>query len=172
MIWGMFMIEFFGEWNEESKNFIITVTKKWIRLAATLTMIMTGILFGTLSFAEGETGIYCRVAVAFCLTIYIIAMIFPNLAASNKKILTGCPYRITIEDEKIVCDGSVEVEYYSKDILDVKKVLDYGSFYYIKFYFRDIIPCLCQKDLIVKGTIEEFEELFADRLVRKIRKTK
>ena len=166
------MIEFFGEWNEESKSFIIAFAKKWIRLAAKLTMIMTGILFGTLSFAEGETGIYCRVAVAFCLTIYIIAMIFPNLAVSNKKILARCPNRITIEDEKIVCDGSVEVEYCSKDILDVKKVLDYGSFYFIKFYFDGSTLYLCQKDLIVKGTIEEFEELFADRLVRKIRKIK
>ena len=31
---------------------------------------------------------------------------------------------------------------------------------------------MCQKDLIVEGTIEEFEELFADKLVRKTPKEK
>ena len=50
----------------------------------------------------------------------------------------------------------------------VKKVLDYGEFYYImvnRFDFNNGV--LCQKNLITEGTIEEFETIFKDKLVRK-----
>lgn len=51
---------------------------------------------------------------------------------------------------------------------DVKKVIDKGDFYDILFYFPNRwTNCICQKDLIVEGTIEEFEKLFEDKIVRK-----
>ena len=31
--------------------------------------------------------------------------------------------------------------------------------------------CICQKDLIIEGTIEEFEKLFEDKIVRKYETT-
>lgn len=54
----------------------------------------------------------------------------------------------------------------------VKKVLDYGEFYYImvnRFDFANGV--YCQKSLITEGTIEEFEAIFKDKLVRKTMKT-
>ena len=46
---------------------------------------------------------------------------------------------------------------------------DYGECYYFKFNFgeRDRF-FVCQKSLLTEGTIEEFEELFEDVIVRKI----
>lgn len=35
---------------------------------------------------------------------------------------------------------------------------------------QESINCLCQKDLIVEGTIEEFEERFSEYIVRKTKK--
>ena len=51
---------------------------------------------------------------------------------------------------------------------EVKRVEDYGDFYRIIFYFPHCDRfCICQKDLITQGTIEEFEEMFAGYIVKK-----
>lgn len=53
----------------------------------------------------------------------------------------------------------------------VKKVLDYGEFYYIMVNRFDFVNgVFCQKNLITEGTIEEFEAIFKDKLVRKTMK--
>ena len=69
--------------------------------------------------------------------------------------------------------GEKEDNYAGKEVIDVKKVIDKGNFYIILFYFpHKDVNFICQKDLIVEGTIEEFEELFEGKIVRKIKKTK
>lgn len=50
----------------------------------------------------------------------------------------------------------------------VRKVYDYGEFYFISFRFGKI-SCyfICQKSLLTQGTIEDFEKLFDGKIVRK-----
>ena len=50
---------------------------------------------------------------------------------------------------------------------EVLEVIDMGTWYRFKYNTKINILAVCQKDLIVEGTLEEFEELFADKLVRK-----
>ena len=50
---------------------------------------------------------------------------------------------------------------------DVLEVTDMGAWYKFKYNLTINVFTVCQKDLIVEGTLEEFEELFADKLVRK-----
>ncbi len=51
---------------------------------------------------------------------------------------------------------------------DINKILDYGDYYRIVFYvLSKKVLCICEKSLIKQGTIEEFEELFKDYIVRK-----
>ena len=55
----------------------------------------------------------------------------------------------------------------NSDISKVKKVCDYGEYYDIVFpaiYFTSIY--VCQKDLLSKGSIEEFENIFSGKIVR------
>jgi len=75
--------------------------------------------------------------------------------------------KVEIEDGVIDC-VSLDKKSHLKSVEDVKKVIDMGSCYYIKFYFPpEIATCFCQKDLLVEGTIEEFEKLFEGKIVRK-----
>ena len=55
------------------------------------------------------------------------------------------------------------------DINKIKQVVDYGEFYYVVFYMGMlfVIGAMCQKNLLTKGTLEEFEAKFVDKLVRK-----
>ncbi|MBR2876532.1 MAG: hypothetical protein IKC01_05295 [Clostridia bacterium] len=68
------------------------------------------------------------------------------------------------DEIKLISDKSRLVNYISR----VKAVYDYGEFYEIKFpaiYFTTI--CICQKDLLSKGSIEEFENIFSGKIVRR-----
>lgn len=77
------------------------------------------------------------------------------------------PYHIIIEDELII--GKYKETERSGETLNVKKVIDYGDFYDIVFCVPRWRNCVCQKDLITQGTIEEFEQLFEDKIVRKVK---
>ena len=82
----------------------------------------------------------------------------------GRKALT--PNRIYITDNKMVCITDKLTEKRSVEL--VKKVYDYGEFYFISFYFGKI-SCyfICQKSLLTQGTIEDFEKLFDGKIVRK-----
>ena len=50
----------------------------------------------------------------------------------------------------------------------VKRVVDYGEWYDFVFYYSDRdLYFVCQKSLLTKGTLEEFEALFEGKIVRK-----
>lgn len=81
------------------------------------------------------------------------------------------PTRITIDIKENEIFGEYRKGAGNRSIDDVKKVIDMGEFYDILFYFpSQWSNCICQKDLIVEGTIEEFEKLFEDKIVRKYEK--
>lgn len=53
----------------------------------------------------------------------------------------------------------------------IKKIEDYGEFYQIKLYLASYVGFafnifICQKDLLTKGTLEEFEKMFKNKIVR------
>ncbi len=84
--------------------------------------------------------------------------------------------RIEITEDYAYC------EYYEKWILNgapvklnreteqVTDVQDFGEYYII--YFSEIFrtKCfICQKEALIQGSIEEFEKLFEDKLVRQVK---
>jgi len=92
----------------------------------------------------------------------IFCLIFPFMV--YKSMLPG---KIELEDgivEYVSVDGKSSL----RSVDGVKKVVDEGSYYHIKFSFPiGMAICFCQKDLLVEGTIEEFEKLFEGKIVRK-----
>ncbi len=51
-----------------------------------------------------------------------------------------------------------------QNVRNVRWVLDFGEWYHIVFRSKfDQGRFVCQKDLLVKGTIEEFESLFEEK---------
>lgn len=78
------------------------------------------------------------------------------------------PHSITITDETISFTGE-KLAFY-RDINKIKSIEDFGTFYFFKMYFPNGNGTfICQKDLIIEGTIEEFEKLFEGKIVRKIK---
>ena len=54
---------------------------------------------------------------------------------------------------------------------DARKLVEYDDYYYI-YYKNSSIPIICQKNLLIEGTLEEFEKVFSCKIVRKNKKSR
>ena len=91
-----------------------------------------------------------------------------NTKLYKESFVESLPQSIIIENGEVETVGTGELSYKCKSIQDIKEIRDMGNFYAIIFYFPNMDRrFICQKDLLVEGTIEEFEELFKDKIVRK-----
>ena len=87
---------------------------------------------------------------------------FPQ-SEKEKRQLT--PYLIYVEDGYIISKSEKNEEY--RALQDVDVVYDHGEFYELKFPFGKVSNnFICQKSLLTKGTLEDFETLFADKIVK------
>ena len=76
------------------------------------------------------------------------------------------PHRIYLENDTITCIAEKYVE--TKFWEDVKVVNDYGEFYELIFPFGNASDkFICQKSLLSNGKIEDFENLFGEKIVKK-----
>lgn len=92
---------------------------------------------------------------------------YRKLYGKSGKIYDGeLSWHIVIESDIISAEGIQRSE--TRFLKDVKKVVDMGDWYKIYFYFPNKSNIfICQKDLIIQGTIDEFERLFQEKIVRK-----
>lgn len=75
-------------------------------------------------------------------------------------------YHITIDTEKIIVETPLWTKPLQKPIKKIKKILDEGDCYYV--IYSDLDNCIvCQKNLLIEGTIEEFEKIFQNKIKRK-----
>lgn len=153
------MICFLGIIDNASKKYLL---RKMIKKIFMLFVIMF-IFLGTPSiFIAIKLQIYPFLIISFFTSICPFLILFLSY---REYIAT----RITIDTEEIQIEARANCRICG--IEEVEKILDYGSFFDIKIYSpTKIFNCICQKDLIVEGTIEKFEKLFEDKIVRKYKK--
>lgn len=76
------------------------------------------------------------------------------------------PKRIVIDGNHITSISNRFAD--TKSIADIKAVYDHGTFYELTFPIGKLSnQFFCQKDLLIQGTLVEFENLFSDRIIRK-----
>lgn len=96
--------------------------------------------------------------------LFIIIPLLVRMPKSKREKISITPKKICIEDEYMICIADKYEEY--RAISDVKSVLDHGDFYELIFQFGKLSEkFICQKNLLMKGSLEEFELLFKDKLI-------
>lgn len=96
------------------------------------------------------------------LAIVVVVFLVPK---GKKEHFAMLPKRIYTDGECIVCVADRYTE--SKFIDDVKKVIDHGEYYELCFPFGKISEkFICQKSLLTRGSIREFEALFKGKITR------
>ena len=150
------MIEFKGK--VTSKNAIKSqgrMLKTFLIICAAIAMLFMLVLLGAHWF-------FRTLILAMIPTIIIVFIIIPN------KYMAFLPERLFIDTEERTIVSQVNGQRETFKMLDaVTKVEDHGDYY--AFYFNNRISGLgfvAQKDLITQGTIEEFEYIFEEVLVR------
>lgn len=92
-------------------------------------------------------------------------MYIPSFLPPTKSFVEYMPNNILInlEEETIVYKNKTTEMFHM--ISDIEAIEDHGDFYKIKFAVGDKNPYyVLQKDLIVQGTIEEFEKHFENKI--------
>ena len=156
------MIKFSGEMSEISKNLIICANRKGGTLIGAMIAIFFLIPILILTFVWSPFAL-----------LFIIPLVFVVALAGipPKDLNKIAPYEILTEEFD---DGTYLVavftdgHYLKKSLNSIKRIIDLGEAYYISFRTRPYyFNFLCQKDLLVEGTLEEFEQLFDGKIIRK-----
>ena len=152
------MIEFRGKISNDCKKYIIKRAKLISFLASSLVASVFLIPFIFLTIKN----LTFLIAVISLLFVPFISFI----PIPEKSVNLLIPISIKIYDNKIQSNGNKFN--YLRNIESVKKIIDYGEWYQIYFYYsKRCENFICQKDLIKVGTIEEFEKFFEGKIVRK-----
>ena len=155
------MIEFNGYLSGEAEKFFWKHSRRTVLLILYLTFLIMLPIFLIISINTNYWKLL-DVYIAFCLTTPLFLFI-PKTKKEKEKLTLK---RIFVEGEYIVCQKNKDEDY--RLIEDTEKVIDYGTFYYIHFPFgKKSENFICQKDLLTKGTLEEFESLFEGKIIRK-----
>jgi len=94
-----------------------------------------------------------------------------RLPKSEKRRNKFLPFNVCVCDDYIVVRTKIGIE--SRNIEDVKKIYDYGEWYAFIFPIGKVsINFICQKSLLSKGSLEEFESLFEGKIEDKTKKCK
>ncbi len=159
------MIKFSGRIDYELKKQILKQRDRqlgWLMLGAA---IICGT--GTLIISILNGAVYYKLLVP---TVVIIVMSIISLIAPqpNNCFRIDWNYTVSIVNGKIY-----KVQFQQPDVVKevnkIKKVIDEGKWYTI-IYSGLSNAIICQKNLLVEGTLEEFETIFAGKIKRRGRK--
>ena len=157
------MVEFYGELSDECKiDFAIRRSKRsgfiflFVSMVVAIILLICGILRNTWIYALPVIGLF------------IVFTIIAYLPMKSRVLKFKIPSHIIVNNHKIstyaVIGGQAPIE---KPLDKIKKVIDVGKWYYIIFKHGDITNAwVIEKRLIVSGSIEEFEEIFASILIK------
>ena len=173
------MIEFRGTVSDKFKLYLVKWNLYGSAISFSVATIIVGILITIVALLWEKAFLGFTVICAIGAIFWFIPVMMFSTRAGRKKFMAGMensvPIKVSINNEVM----TVEYDEISDDMFGekefiiplsaVKKVVDVGDWYhFIGFEVKGKgLYCVCQKDLLTKGTLEEFEELFADKIVRK-----
>ena len=152
------MIVFQGELSAKSKEYMLkSYRKKHSRYLFVFSLVSAAV-WGFLGF---KTNVWILFGSGMGVSLFMMILSFlPNVVYEEKYFnKNNIPNIVTIDDEYIEIEG--DVAYSKRKIEDVKSIIETEDFYYFNFYLPYEMNFLCQKDLLVTGSIEEFEERFS-----------
>ena len=153
------MLEFLGNISEKNKNFIIR-KEKLVFFFASVIPVIIGIILTIIAAIKLDL---IWLVFLFPLLFFLMIPLFP---IKGKTLDLMIPIKIVIDGDTIISEGNNFKN--TKNISDVKKIIDFGDYYRIYFKWpKKSYKFLCQKSLLVEGTIKDFEKLFENKIIKK-----
>lgn len=157
------MIEFYGKITGECRQYIMKREAIVACVAFTVAAVLVSIPIVILSVTYDPLIWIAMSFPAVTAVCGFIPLLLKDYGLSDAKLIF--PIKISVdEDGEMLSENNRFHEY--RHVSQVKKVLDMGEFYVLYFYWRHrTFRYVCQKNLLTKGTLEEFEALFKEKLV-------
>lgn len=125
-------------------------------------LVVITLFFPVLAYFGYFTGVW-QIIPAYCL-FYVMIPLLARIPKTKKERSTMMPQKICVEDGKMYAVTGRGTDTRSVD--DVKKIVDHGDFYEVCFRLgRASQNFICQKNLLTKGTLEEFDDLFREKIL-------
>ena len=165
------MIEFKGEISKECKLYLLKREARALFISAIITVLIVGMPILIVGFVWEKNYLWFLILCFMAFIMFSLPMISLMMPKSREKsinqIHAKVPLKVTISDD--IIEVEYEEKYLEATTSEVTKIIDVGDCYILstRYFQREGYYCACQKDLLTKGTLEEFEELFADKIVRK-----
>lgn len=159
------MIEFTGQPSFEVQKHIYQKTRRMLHIMSFIAWFILLVPIASFTINHNMT-LFLYGYLAMLPFLHLVVLL--NQPSKKKPMLPG---KIMIDDENIeyISEQTTVCRYVS----DVKVVRDYGEFYDIISYFgKGSDFYVCQKDLLSRGTLEDFEKLFDGKIVRMTKNAK
>ena len=158
------MIEFNGDFSQKKQNDLAKLVTKQTLLRLIVLTIIFSIIILILAFVWSMAFL---IMVAYVIVACFIYALTVYLRYRKGKALYGMlPKKISVDS----C-GNIKAEwkntYILKKYFDIRKIVDFDEYYCIYFKPFKGNDIFCQKNLLTQGTIEDFERIFEDKIVRK-----
>lgn len=150
------MIKFGGELSTKCRLYAINRDRRLLLYA--MIILMTPLVVLNIIMAL-NINIFLLLFVPVFLIVIIASYLY------KPKVQKSMLCHIEINEEIITME--VDEKYSERKIWDVKRIIDYGELYVIEFYFPGVLYTVCQKNLIVEGTLDEFEHFFDVKIIKK-----
>ena len=160
------MIEFKGELSENSK---MRLLKDQVKIyIASMLLVYLVIGGGALIIALSCEFMFLFWTTMLAITILcVLCIIIPFVWREKElKYLIYKNIIVDTDDEYIYVTRECDNHTFSIRFDEITKIIENEEYYYIKKEFK-LDGYVCQKDLITEGSIEEFEEIFNDLIVKK-----
>ena len=172
------MIEFKGTISEETrqqeiKNQANAAKIKWLILSIVAGFLLVIVLVSKYllfdpkpTFAQlfsGEITMFMLFLFLAFLILFIVSIVKPQY---NKDLDKTVPFSVKLDNDKIVYEPSEGFGRREFNYANLKKIIDEGTYYVIVSKEHNI-RFVCQKDLLVQGSLEEFDDYFSKIISRK-----
>ena len=157
------VIEFYGDYSKEAENFALRQNAKQNVVCVSLVALLLTVILLLIAFL-------CDFWLIMFFEIALVAVIgitwFAPYLERKKHLRLLLPEKVTIDR-----DGTIFATWQDISVAEpkdnVKKIICKGDCCYIVFRRARARGCLLQKSLLQVGSVEDFERLFAERIVRK-----
>lgn len=154
------MIEFSGYLSGNAEKHFFKKARDYAQTLLTIGAVLALPVVGILGFQ-----MYTWIPLGVNCALFIIIPLLVRIPKSKREKISITPKKICIDDDYIICIADKYEE--CRTISDVKSVLDHGDFYELIFPFGKVSEkFVCQKNLLTKGSLVEFELLFENKIER------
>ncbi len=154
------MIEFCGNLQGQARKYAFKQVNKHSIIGSIIAAVLATIAIILLA-------VFVDVIILVFLVLPPTLILVSIFAKSSKSIEASIfPERIVVDKDCIISSSAEFRD--ERELSQINSIIDFGEFYQIIFDAKyESNKYICQKDLITKGTIEDFEKLFENKIVRK-----